>query len=81
MLRAPTWVRGRLLGLGVCAALVTALAAAAPALARDEAPDPFAQALVEHGSEAKCRDAGVLRVEGKDYVVKDGDVVNFRFNV
>ena len=39
------------------------------------------QALVEHGSEAKCRDAGVLRVEGKDYVVKDGDVVNFRFNV
>ena len=47
MLRAPTWVRGRLLGLGVCAALVTALAAAAPALARDEAPDPFAQALVE----------------------------------
>ncbi|MGH0031111.1 MAG: redox-regulated ATPase YchF [Myxococcota bacterium] len=39
------------------------------------------EALVEHGSEAKCRDAGVLRVEGKDYVVQDGDVVNFRFNV
>ena len=39
------------------------------------------QELVERGSEAKCRDAGVLRVEGKDYVVQDGDVVNFRFNV
>lgn len=28
-----------------------------------------------------CRDAGVLRVEGKDYIVADGDIVNFRFNV
>ena len=37
--------------------------------------------LVERGSEARCREAGVLRVEGKDYVVEDGDVVNFRFNV
>lgn len=37
--------------------------------------------LVELGSEAKCRDAGKLRVEGKDYVIQDGDVVNFRFNV
>ena len=37
--------------------------------------------LVERGSEAKCREAGVLRVEGKDYVVTDGDVVKFRFNV
>ena len=37
--------------------------------------------LVERGSEAKCREAGVLRVEGKDYIIKDGDVVNFRFNV
>ena len=33
------------------------------------------------GSEAKCRDAGRLRVEGKDYEVKDGDIINFRFNV
>lgn len=33
------------------------------------------------GSEAKCRDAGKLRVEGKEYVIQDGDVVNFRFNV
>jgi len=39
------------------------------------------EALVERGSEAKCREAGVLRVEGKDYVIQDGDVVNFRFNV
>jgi GTP-binding protein YchF len=37
--------------------------------------------LVELGSEAKCRDVGKLRVEGKDYVVMDGDVVHFRFNV
>ena len=31
--------------------------------------------------EAGARDAGKLRQEGKDYVVKDGDVLNFRFNV
>jgi GTP-binding protein YchF len=37
--------------------------------------------LVQRGSEAKCREAGVLRVEGKDYLIQDGDVVNFRFNV
>jgi GTP-binding protein YchF len=37
--------------------------------------------LVELGSEARCRDAGKLRVEGKSYLVEDGDVVNFRFNV
>jgi ribosome-binding ATPase YchF (GTP1/OBG family) len=39
------------------------------------------QELIELGSEAKCRDAGKLRVEGKTYVIQDGDVVNFRFNV
>ncbi len=39
------------------------------------------QDLVELGSEAKCREAGKLRVEGKSYVVEDGDVVHFRFNV
>jgi GTP-binding protein YchF len=33
------------------------------------------------GSEAACREAGKLRIEGKDYVVKDGDVMHFRFNV
>jgi ribosome-binding ATPase len=37
--------------------------------------------LVQYGSEAKCREAGKLRSEGKDYVVQDGDVINFRFNV
>jgi len=39
------------------------------------------QKLVELGSEAKCKEAGLLRAEGKDYVIQDGDVVNFRFNV
>jgi len=37
--------------------------------------------LVALGSEAKCREAGKLRIEGKEYVIQDGDVVNFRFNV
>jgi GTP-binding protein YchF len=37
--------------------------------------------LVALGSFAKAREAGKLRIEGKDYVVKDGDVVEFRFNV
>ena len=35
----------------------------------------------KQGSEAAARTAGVLRAEGKDYVVKDGDVMLFRFNV
>jgi GTP-binding protein YchF len=39
------------------------------------------QDLVELGSEAACKEAGKLRVEGRDYVVQDGDVVHFRFNV
>jgi GTP-binding protein YchF len=37
--------------------------------------------FVKYGSEAACRDAGKLRIEGKEYVVKDGDVMHFRFNV
>jgi hypothetical protein len=37
--------------------------------------------LVHYGSEAKCREAGKLRSEGREYVVQDGDVINFRFNV
>ena len=36
---------------------------------------------VTYGSEAKVKEAGKMRVEGKDYVVKDGDVMHFRFNV
>jgi GTP-binding protein YchF len=35
----------------------------------------------KHKSEAGCREAGKLAVEGKDYVVEDGDVMHFRFNV
>jgi len=37
--------------------------------------------LVELGSEAAAKAAGKLRIEGKEYVVKDGDVMHFRFNV
>ena len=37
--------------------------------------------LVRLGSFAKAREAGKLRIEGKEYVVKDGDVIEFRFNV
>jgi len=37
--------------------------------------------LFEAGSEAKVKEAGKLRVEGKEYVVQDGDVMHFRFNV
>lgn len=36
---------------------------------------------VAFGSEAKVKEAGKLRVEGKEYIVKDGDVMHFRFNV
>jgi GTP-binding protein YchF len=39
------------------------------------------QALLEHKTLAHCRDKGLLRLEGKEYVVLDGDVINFRFNV
>jgi GTP-binding protein YchF len=37
--------------------------------------------FVHYGSEAACREAGKLRIEGKEYEVKDGDVMHFRFNV
>lgn len=36
---------------------------------------------LNYGSEAKVKEAGKMRVEGKEYVVKDGDVMHFRFNV
>ena len=36
---------------------------------------------VAYKGEAGARDAGKLRIEGRDYVVKDGDVLLFRFNV
>jgi ribosome-binding ATPase len=37
--------------------------------------------LIEHRTEARCRELGKLRLEGKEYVVQDGDVIHFRFNV
>ena len=36
---------------------------------------------IRYGSEAKVREAGKMRVEGKEYIVQDGDVMHFRFNV
>lgn len=35
----------------------------------------------QYGSEAKVKEAGKMRVEGKEYLVQDGDVMHFRFNV
>lgn len=37
--------------------------------------------FVELGSEAKCKEMGKMSVEGKEYVVQDGDIMHFRFNV
>jgi len=37
--------------------------------------------FISLGSESACRDAGKLNVEGKEYLVEDGDVMHFRFNV
>lgn len=37
--------------------------------------------FIQYGSESGCRDAGKLKIEGKEYVVQDGDVMHFRFNV
>lgn len=36
---------------------------------------------IKYGSEASARDNGRLRIEGKEYIVQDGDVMHFRFNV
>jgi ribosome-binding ATPase YchF (GTP1/OBG family) len=36
---------------------------------------------IHFGSESACRDQGKLRIEGKEYIVNDGDVMHFRFNV
>ncbi len=36
---------------------------------------------IQYGSEAKVKEAGKMRVEGKNYIVKDGDVMHFLFNV
>jgi ribosome-binding ATPase YchF (GTP1/OBG family) len=37
--------------------------------------------LQEHGGEKELKAAGKIRLEGKTYVVQDGDIINFRFNV
>ena len=37
--------------------------------------------FIQYGSEAACRENGRLRIEGKEYIVKDGDIMHFRFNV
>jgi GTP-binding protein YchF len=37
--------------------------------------------FIKYGSEAACRDNGKLAVQGKDYLVEDGDIMHFRFNV
>ncbi len=37
--------------------------------------------FITHGSEVKCKEAGKLRLEGKDYIVRDGDIVHFRFAI
>jgi len=37
--------------------------------------------LVEHGSYAQAQKKGLARLEGRDYIVQDGDIINFRFNV
>ncbi len=37
--------------------------------------------FIHYGTEAKCREAGKFWLEGKEYVVRDGDIIHFRFNV
>ena len=37
--------------------------------------------FITYGSESKVKEAGKMRVEGKEYIVKDGDIMHFRFNV
>ena len=36
---------------------------------------------LDHGSELAVKEAGKLSIEGKEYIVQDGDVMHFRFNV
>ena len=38
------------------------------------------QDYLDFNGESGCRDNGKLRIEGKDYIVKDGDILHFRFN-
>ena len=48
-----------------------------------QSPRPFLREFDdfdEHLSEAKVKEAGKLKTEGKDYTVCDGDIIHFRFN-
>ena len=36
---------------------------------------------MKYGSESKIKEAGKMGVEGKEYIVQDGDIMHFRFNV
>ena len=44
-------------------------------------PDIAFDDFIAHSGEQGAKDAGKMRAEGKDYIVKDGDVMNFLFNV
>jgi ribosome-binding ATPase YchF (GTP1/OBG family) len=37
--------------------------------------------FIECGGESKAKEAGKMRLEGKEYIVQDGDIMHFRFNV
>ncbi len=37
--------------------------------------------FIKAGSESKCRELGLIKIEGKDYIVQDGDIIHFKFNV
>jgi ribosome-binding ATPase len=37
--------------------------------------------FIKYNSEAECKKAGKFRLEGRDYIVKDGDIISFRFNI
>jgi len=41
----------------------------------------FYDDFIKYGSEAECKKAAAYKLEGKEYIVKDGDIINFRFNV
>ena len=81
---------GRVIGIGIGEAvirmeagdLVNALKAAVGQVpAKREKPTTINGFLETYKSEKEIRQAGKLRVEGKAYVMQDGDVVEFRFNV
>ncbi len=40
----------------------------------------YYQDLIDHGTYSKCKEAGVWHLEGKEYIVKDGDIINVRHN-